>query len=159
MKRVSCIIVTLFAFVCSHTTVAQTALSSYFLDGMLYNNKINPAMKAERGYFSLLIGNTSLKKKGNVGISDFLYPRGDNELTTFMSGSVNADEFLSKLPEKAKLGVNFDERIADGYYMAKALQLLQSGHRLLGIIYILCSVVVCIIMTYIGILIADKYIK
>lgn len=111
MKRVCCIIVALFAFVCSHTTVAQTALSSYFLDGMLYNNKINPAMKAERGYFSLLIGNTSLKTKGNVGISDILYPRGENELTTFMSGSVNADEFLGKLPEKAKLGVNFDETI------------------------------------------------
>ena len=44
-------------------------------------------------------------------------------------------------------------------FSAQALQLLQSGHRLLGIIYILCSVVVCIIMTYIGILIADKYIK
>lgn len=44
-------------------------------------------------------------------------------------------------------------------FSAQALQLLQSGHRLLGIIYILCSVVVCIIMTYIGIQIADKYIK
>ncbi len=44
-------------------------------------------------------------------------------------------------------------------FSAQALQLLQSGHRLLGIIYILCSVVVCIIMTYIGILIADKFIK
>jgi hypothetical protein len=85
---------------------------------MLYNSKLNPAMKAERGYFSLLLGNTSVGLKGNVGLANFLYPRGENELATFMSGSVTADEFLSGIPEKTKLGMNLDETImAFGFRM------------------------------------------
>ena len=111
MKNIRYIIVALFVFVCSSVSIAQTPVSSYFLDGMLYNSKLNPAMKAERGYFSLLLGNFSLRTKGNVGISNFLYPRGDNELATFMSGSVDKDEFLGKLPDYTKLGFDLDETI------------------------------------------------
>ena len=111
MKNIRYSIATLLVIVLSHAAVAQTALSSYFLDGMLYNSKINPAMQAERSYFSLLLGNTSVGLKGNVGLSNFLYPRGENELATFMSGSVTADEFLSGIPEKTKLGMNLDETI------------------------------------------------
>ena len=118
MKNIRYTIATLLFIVLSHTAVAQTALSSYFLDGMLYNSKLNPAMKAERGYFSLLLGNMSVGTKGNVGLANFLYPRGENELATFMSGSVTADEFLSRIPEKVKLGVNIDETImAFGFRM------------------------------------------
>lgn len=111
MKNVRYIVAVLAAFVCVQMAVAQTALSSYFLDGMLYNSKLNPAMRAERGYFSLGVGNTSLATRGNVGISNFLYPRGENELVTFMSGSVSANEFLGKMPENIKFGVNLDETI------------------------------------------------
>ena len=118
MKNIRYIIAVLFALVCSQASVAQTAQSSYFLDGMLYNSKLNPAMGAERGYFSLLVGNTSLRVKGNVGLSNFLYPRGENELATFMSGSVSADEFLGSMPDNAKFGMNFDETIlAAGFRM------------------------------------------
>ena len=120
MKNIRYIFVALSVFVCLQTSVAQSALSSYFLDGTLYNSKLNPAMKAERGYFSLLLGNFSMGTKGNVGISNFLYPRGDNELATFMSGSVDADEFLNRLPTEAKIGFNLDETI------------LGAGFRLLG---------------------------
>lgn len=114
MKNIRYTIAVLSLFICSQVIVAQTALSSYFLDGTFYNSKINPAMKAERGYFSLLVGNTSVRTKGNVGISDFLYPRGENELATFMSGSVNAEEFLGKLPSDVRLGADLDETILAG---------------------------------------------
>ena len=120
MKNIRYIIVALSVLLCSQAGMAQTALSSYFLDGMLYNSKINPAMKAERGYFSLLVGNTSLGAKGNVGLSNFLYPREGDKLATFMSGSVSADEFLSNLPDYARMGVNLDET------------LLAAGFRLFG---------------------------
>ena len=120
MKNIRYIIATFSVFVCLQASVAQTAISSYFLDGTLYNSKINPAMKAERGYFSPLVGNLSLRTNGNVGISNFLYPRGENELTTFMSGTVNADEFLNKLPSEARFGFKLDETI------------LGAGFRLLG---------------------------
>ena len=90
--------------------MAQTAKSAYFMDGTFHNFRINPAMKAERGFFSLALGNMSIATSGNVGVSHFLYPDGD-QLTTFMSGKVNQDEFLGRLPEYARLGMNFDETL------------------------------------------------
>ena len=120
MKKIRNIVAAFLVIVCTQTSVAQTALSSYFMDGMLYNSKLNPAMKAERGYLSLLLGNTSLGTKGNVGISNFLYPRGENELATFMSGSVGTDEFLGGMPDYTRLRFKLDET------------LMAAGFRLFG---------------------------
>ena len=98
--------------------VAQTAKSAYFLDGAFHNYQLNPAKKAERGFFSVGIGNLSFGTQGNVGLSNFLYPVGDNKLTTFMSGSVSADDFLGNMPDAARLGFNLDETIlAMGFRM------------------------------------------
>ena len=123
MKNIRYILVALAVLVCSQTGMAQTAVSSYFLDGTLYNSRLNPAMKAERGYLSLAVGNTSLRLKSNVGMSNFLFPRGEDKLATFLSGSVTADEFLSGMPDAARLGYNFDEtlmalgfRLFGGYF-------------------------------------------
>lgn len=99
--------------------VAQTAKSAYFLDGTFHNFQLNPAMKAERGFFSFGLGNLSIGTTGNVGISHFLYPKGD-QLTTFMSGSVAQDEFLNRLPQSIRFGMNYDQT------------LLAFGFRLLG---------------------------
>ena len=120
MKNLKYIAVALFLCVSSFQSMAQTALSSYFLDGTLYNSRLNPAMKAERNYFSLALGNISFRTKGNVGISDFLYPVGDNKLATFMSGSVDKNEFLNKMPDQARFGFGLDETI------------LATGFRMLG---------------------------
>ena len=90
---------------------AQTAKSAYFLDGAYHNFKLNPAMKAERGFFTIGLGNLTLGTNGNVGVSHFLFPKGNNELTTFMSGTVDQDEFLDRLPQSIRLGMNFDETL------------------------------------------------
>ena len=112
MKNIKYSILALLLSVCASAGMAQSSLSSYFLDGTFHNNnKLNPAMKAERGYFSLMTGNLSLRTKGNVGISNFLYTRGDNELTTFMSGSVGQNEFLGGLPDVSRIGLGLDESI------------------------------------------------
>ena len=117
MKSTKYIIVALLMIFCSGS-MAQTPVSSYFLDGTFYNYKLNPAMKAERGFFSLMTGNVSFRTKGNVGMSDFLYPYGNNKLTTFMSGTVDKNEFLSKLPDNARMGFGFDETLfAGGFRM------------------------------------------
>lgn len=118
MKNIKYIIVALLiAFVSSNVT-AQSSTASYFLDGTFYNYKLNPAMKPERGFFSLLSGNFSFGTKGNVGISDFLYPYDGNKLTTFMSGTVDKNEFLSKLPSDVRMGFGLDETIlATGFRM------------------------------------------
>ena len=100
-------------------SMAQTAKSAYFLDVTFHNFQLNPAMKAERGFFSFGLGNLSIGTNSNVGLSHFLYPQGKH-LTTFMSGSVEQDEFLNRLPQSIRLGMNFDET------------LLAFGFRLLG---------------------------
>lgn len=125
MKRIKYSLVALFSAF-SLSGFAQTASSAYFLDGAFYNYQLNPAMKAERGFFSLGLGNLSIGTNGNVGISNFLYPQGD-DLVTFMSGSVDQQEFLGKLPDAARLGFNLDETIlATGFGML-------GGYTTLGI--------------------------
>ncbi len=90
---------------------AQTAKSAYFLDGAYHNFKLNPAMKAERGFFTIGLGNLTVGTNGNVGVSHFLFPKGNDELTTFMSGTVDQEEFLDRLPQSIRLGMNFDETL------------------------------------------------
>lgn len=108
----------LFLMACALCTSAQTAKSAYFLDGAFHNYQLNPAMKAERGFFSLLAGNMSMGTNGNVGISNFLYPYGDNKLTTFMSGTVGKDEFLGGLPKDIRFGADLNETLlAAGFRM------------------------------------------
>ena len=92
----------------------QTAKSSYFLDGTYYNHLLNPAMNAERGFFSLFIGNMSIGTNGNVGLANFLYPYGDDKLTTFMSGTVTPEQFLGSLPSEIRLGTDFNETLLAG---------------------------------------------
>ncbi|MBR6588970.1 MAG: hypothetical protein IKK67_00635 [Bacteroidaceae bacterium] len=88
---------------------AQTAKSSYFMDGAFHNTQMNPAMKAERNFISFpVLGNMGVSANGNVGLSNFLHPQGDNELVTFMHKSVSADDFLGDLPSTTKIGMNFD---------------------------------------------------
>lgn len=113
LKYIKLLLCTVFAT----SGMAQTAKSAYFLDGTFHNFKLNPAMKAERGFLSLGIGNMTMAANSNVGISDFLYPQGD-KLTTFMSGTVDQDEFLGRLPQSIRFGLNFDETLmAVGFRM------------------------------------------
>lgn len=99
-----------FAVVSSVMNIgAQTAKSSYFLDGAFHNMQMNPAMKAERNYISFpLLGNMGFSANSNIGMSNFLYPHGDNELKTFMHKSVDANDFLNGIPSTTKIGMNLD---------------------------------------------------
>lgn len=110
----------LLLMACALSTSAQTAKSAYFLEGTFHNYQLNPAMKAERGFLSLLAGNMSMGTNGNVGISNFLYPYpyDDNKLTTFMSGTVGKDEFLGRLPKTIRLGADLNGTLlAAGFRM------------------------------------------
>ncbi len=118
MKRIKYITL-LLCMAFSLEGIAQTAKSAYFLDGTFHNSRLNPAMQAERSFISLGIGNISIGTNGNVGLSHFIYPK-DDHLTTFMSGTVNQDEFINRLPERIRLGTNFDAT------------LLGFGFRMLG---------------------------
>ena len=98
MKKIKYIAILVLLTVCPLSNIAQTVKSAYFLDGAFHNFKLNPAMDAERGFFSVGLGNLSIGTNGNVGVSHFLFPQGD-KLATFMSGTVDQDQFLSRLPK------------------------------------------------------------
>lgn len=114
MKNFKYIVGTFIVAISAFNAQAQNSVSSYFLDGSFYNYKMNPAMKAERPFFSIALGNLSLGTKGNIGITDFIYPYGDDKLTTFMSGTVDKDMFLSKLPQNMRVNVGLNENIFTG---------------------------------------------
>ena len=103
-------IILLLCIVFAFNGMAQTAKSAYFLDGTYHNFKLNPAMDAERGFLSFGLGNLTIGANSNVGLSDFIYPQGD-KLNTFMSGSVDPNVFLNKLPQSIRFGLNFDETL------------------------------------------------
>lgn len=44
-------------------------------------------------------------------------------------------------------------------FSAQALHLLQSGQRTMGVIYIIASLLICILMTWVGMALADRFFK
>lgn len=118
MRQLRYILVVVLCSVTSFIGVAQTAKSAYFLDGTFHNYLLNPAMDAERAYFTILGGNLSFATNGNVGISNFIYPYGDDKLTTFMSGTVSQSEFLNRLPKSVKMSADINMTLlAAGFRM------------------------------------------
>ena len=112
MKTIKYSLITLVAFIlCATNSNAQMAKSAYFLDGSFYNHQLNPAMKPERAYFSLLTGTWSVAANSNFGISNFLYPYGDDKLTTFMSSHVDQDVFLNSLPNSLQMSTDISTNL------------------------------------------------
>ena len=62
MKQIKYIIAAFIMMSSVLNVGAQTAKSSYFMDGAFYNMQMNPAMKAERNFISFPI-------LGNMGVS------------------------------------------------------------------------------------------
>ncbi|MBO5864429.1 MAG: hypothetical protein J6Q73_00050 [Bacteroidaceae bacterium] len=90
---------------------AQVLRTGYFLDGNLFRHRLNPALRGQRGYFSLpVLGGLNINAMGNVGLSNFLYesPYNSNELVTFMHSSVSADDFLGNLESDNLVNMNLD---------------------------------------------------
>lgn len=98
----------LVSMLAAASALAQQSMlrSAYFLSGYNGRGDLNPAFSAERNYFSLpSLGGTALSVQSNMGVSTFLYPL-DGQLTTFMNSNVSPDDFLSKLKNNNRLGVN-----------------------------------------------------
>ena len=88
---------------------AQTSNAAYFLDGAQFRHQLNPALEVQRNYISMpALGNINLGVRGSVGVSNFLYTLPNGDLTTFMNGVVDRNEFLGDLPNKTRLGMNLD---------------------------------------------------
>lgn len=83
--------------------------SAYFLDGYTFRHQLNPAFMGENNYVSIpVLGNLNIGTHGNIGLGNFLYPMDNGNLTTFMNGAINADEFLGGLKERNRMGMNLN---------------------------------------------------
>ena len=101
------------AMICAATGASAQALNSgYFLDGYLFKHQLNPALESDKSYVSIpALGNINFGTMGNVGLANFIYPMGNDKLTTFMNSSVNANEFLDGLKNVNKMSMNMNMSI------------------------------------------------
>ena len=83
--------------------------TGYFLDGYSYKYRFNPSFQGDRGFISFpASGNLTVGVESNMGLSTFLYPTENGNLTTFLNSSVDDNVFLNGLSENNKLNVNLD---------------------------------------------------
>ena len=111
MKKIIYILASLaiFATVQNTANAQQNLRSAYFLDGYTYAYKFNPAFQGERGFLAIpVLGNYGMGLESNLGLSTFLYPTADGQLTTFMSPRVSDAEFLSRIKKSNRLMLNAD---------------------------------------------------
>ena len=104
------IISALLAVVIGVSAAAQSR-SGYFVDNYLYNFQLNPAFQPNTKFFLGLpgIGNLNVGVNCTLGVSDFLYPvniNGQTRTTTFLNPMVSTSEFMSKIKDKNRIGLN-----------------------------------------------------
>lgn len=98
---------------------AQALKGSYFLDGSLQRNRLNPAFAPRAGYLGLpVISNLGVGVYGNVGPADFLYPK-NGELYTFLNQNVTVGEFMKNLPNRPSVDMEFDTDILNFGFFTK----------------------------------------
>lgn len=84
---------------------AQELRSSYFMQTSNFRHQLNPAL-LDSTYVAALFSNVNVGTTGNLGLKNFVYKLDGNpkyDLTTFMSPTVSAGEFLGDLDDKNRL--------------------------------------------------------
>lgn len=116
------------------TVNAQVYRTGYFLKGNSYRYRLNPSLMPERGFATLLVGNTSMNLSTNLGLADFIYDKG-GQLVTFMHPDVTADEFLGRLNENNNFNFDYDMTpVAIGFYAFGGYNTIDVGlHSRFGI--------------------------
>ena len=94
MRKISAILASMLLAAAS--LAGQSYQQALFLDGYRLAYRYNPAIQNESGFLS--VGQWENQTRANLGVSSFLYPRGD-EVVTALHSSVSAQEFLGSLNE------------------------------------------------------------
>jgi hypothetical protein len=93
---------------------AQQLKSSYFVETSLYRHQLNPALLDSVYVGMPILGNLNIGAESNVGLDNFVYKLHGNvkhDLTTFMSPTVSADEFLGSLSSKTRVAVQLSTNL------------------------------------------------
>ena len=135
MKR----IITILAALLLGSTVlsnAQGFQTGYFLDNYSYGYRINPALQSDRSFLGLVINNLSESSQANVGASSFLFNTG-GKLVTGLNSAVSSTQFLSGLPDKSAISLDFSESLlAAGVWKKGALHTVEINSRMLGNVFL-----------------------
>lgn len=122
MKSLKHIILGAAAMSALAASAQEAPRTAYFLDGYTYRHELNPAFSGERNYIALpALGNYNISLFSSVGVNTFLYPTAEGspyKLTTFMSPTVSADEFLGKLSNNNHINANVDVTLLSAGFKA-----------------------------------------
>lgn len=119
MKRLLFAILSLVAIAVSERAEAQSS-TSYFMEGSYFRTELNPALRPTRGYLSLPgMGGVGIDVSSNfLSVDNFFYKR-DNQVVTAFHGAVTTAEFLDKLPDTEKLGIDLNVNLLGVGFYAK----------------------------------------
>ena len=109
----------------------QALRGSYFFDSSIQRVKMNPAFAPKTNYATIpVLGDLSLTVNSNVGVSNFLFPKG-GELYPYLNQNVTSAEFqaaLSKYPS-IKMAMDMDVLGAGFYVGPKGFVTFDVGSR------------------------------
>lgn len=122
MKAIRTLIIAAAAAMTLSADAQGASRTAYFLDGYSFRHELNPAFGGDHNYVSIpALGNIGVGVASNVGVNTFLYktaPGSKYDLTTFMSPSVDANEFLNKLGNYSRITGNVDLTILSAGFKA-----------------------------------------
>ena len=115
MKRFLIYTIIAAAAVCAASTRVQAQMkSSYFMEGSIPRLDMNAAFVPQRGYVNIpVVGNLGFGLNSNyLSVKNFLYPNPEGSgLVTFMHGSVDASDFLSRIRNRNHLNFSVRDNI------------------------------------------------
>ncbi len=115
-------IVLIFASMLVALSASAQLRTAYFMDGSYFRTDMNPALIPTRGYVALpAISGTGVTVGSNfLSVDNFFYNR-DGETVIALDSRVSESEFLGKLPEINKFGINADVNILGIGFVSKGI--------------------------------------
>lgn len=115
MKRfLTYTIITIAALSAIPSCLRAQMKTSYFMEGSIPRLDMNAAFVPQRGYVNIpVVGNLGIEVGSNfLSVRNMLYPNPDGSgLVTFMHGSVDASDFLSKMRNRNHLNLSVRDNI------------------------------------------------
>lgn len=119
MKKLVGLLLVVAAIFTADTLSAQSR-TSYFMEGSYFRTDLNPALAPTRGYVALPgMSGVGIDIPNNfLSVDNFIYQK-EGQMVTALHRDVTSEEFLGKLPNMGRLGVNANVNILGFGFYAK----------------------------------------
>lgn len=121
MKKILSLLFVVAALFVTEGLSAQSR-TSYFMEGSYFRTDMNPALAPTRGYIALPgMSGIGIDVPNNfLSVDNFVYQK-NGSMVTALHGDVATSEFLDKLPDVGRLGVNANVNILGVGFYAKRM--------------------------------------